>query len=278
MGFSGAQRRILVLTFGAWLFAILPCQAQTQCPELPTIPKPSTEADATQKPGPVVDAPYHVMHAVDWQREPFLGVGHLPIERRDARYYDWPSWVVLPLWAAPNASAFAGWIYDGQVALAGASSVPLTGAGMVETDYEHSTLFVHATAPGGWLHIQWGAGAEDLAWTHRCHLELGEARLAYEPWEEFLRRHGDWMHFRSRVPHALREAPSVESPRVTWIGLDHKLILREISGDWMRVEVQQPDPTCGSSDTAFAGATDTGWVKWRDPEMGPWVWIYTRGC
>jgi hypothetical protein len=38
------------------------------------------------------------------------------------------------------------------------------------------------------------------------------------------------------VPHILRTSASVESERVTTIGLDHKLVLLDIRGDWMKVE------------------------------------------
>lgn len=91
--------------------------------------------------------------------------------------------------------------------------------------------------------------------------------------------HADWLHFRSRVPHALRREPDESSPRITWIGLDHKLVLRELRGDWMRVGVEQPDLTCGGEpDKGTPVLRHEGWVKWRDDRLGPWVWVYTRGC
>jgi hypothetical protein len=63
------------------------------------------------------------------------------------------------------------------------------------------------------------------------------------------------------------------------IGLDHKLIMVEVEGDWMRVKVEQPDLTCtGDSRSDLKPAMHEGWVKWRDEKKGPWVWVYTRGC
>lgn len=90
--------------------------------------------------------------------------------------------------------------------------------------------------------------------------------------------HGDWLHFRARVPHALRAAPRERSRRITWIGLDHELTLIERRDDWLRVRVRQPAWTCVSPGHEFKGRIDVGWVKWRDDETGPWVWYYTRGC
>lgn len=89
---------------------------------------------------------------------------------------------------------------------------------------------------------------------------------------------GDWLHFRAAVTHALRAEPSVDSPLITRIALDHKLELLELRGDWMRVRVSQPDWTCAGSEQEFRGTVHVGWVKWRDAKTGPWLWYYTRGC
>ncbi len=205
-----------------------------------------------------------------------LGVGHLPlVDAPDVRFHDWPRGLVLPLWTRPDGP-FHGWLAGPRLLPAdGSPPSPLTGAGMVETDYEHLTLVVFETA-GDWLQVR--LSPDRLAWAHACHLELGPTRLRYESWEAFIRAHGDWLHFRNRVPHALREAPDAAAPRLTWIGTDHELELLELAGDWMRVRVRQPAWRCAGSDRPFPGRVDEGWVRWRDTATGPWTWIHSRGC
>ena len=44
----------------------------------------------------------------------------------------------------------------------------------------------------------------------------------------------------------------------------------------MQVVGKQPSDYCVSVETDVA--VREGWVKWRAPEKGPWVWCYTRGC
>lgn len=62
------------------------------------------------------------------------------------------------------------------------------------------------------------------------------------------------------------------------IGLDHKQVMLDIRGDWMAVEVEQPDLTCSGPDRDDIRPTKhRGWVKWRNAH-GPSVFVYTRGC
>jgi hypothetical protein len=207
-----------------------------------------------------------------------LGVGHLQlVDTPEVRYHDWPRGLRLPLWAQPGGP-FLGWLAGARLhPFDGTPTRPLTGAGMVETGYEHLTMVVMVTV-GDWLQLRIAPGPEGLAWTHACHLELGTTRLRYEPWEAFIVAHGDWLHFRNRVPHALRTAPDPVASRRAWIGQDHELKLLELAGDWMRVQVRQPAWTCVGPDRPFPGRIDEGWVRWRDTLTGPWTWIYSRGC
>ncbi|MFW6202550.1 MAG: hypothetical protein ACOC8B_08225 [Gemmatimonadota bacterium] len=59
---------------------------------------------------------------------------------------------------------------------------------------------------------------------------------------------------------------------------DHERYIQEISRDWMRVRVREPAWTCFGDPDAFSGTEREGWVKWRGPDRGPWVWYPTRGC
>lgn len=204
-----------------------------------------------------------------------FGLGMLQVLKgKDEHYYDWMFEIELPLWFGPDAKRPVGWILRGQI-YADTGVEPLTGAGMVETDYEHVSFIVWDTQ-ADWLKLQL---TNDLhAWTHRCHLESPKVNLELVTWQAFFRRNADWLTFRKPVPHVLRASPGVDSVRVTTIGLDHKLVLLDIRGDWMEVKVEQPDLTCNGGDSDEGRSTQHhGWVKWRD-EFGPWVYIYTRGC
>lgn len=250
------------------------------CPKVPPVPTLTAEDLDFQRSWQGVAKPYLSRYAVGSDKEPAYGRGYLDVLNAGGYYYDWVRQVILPLWRAPDAGLFYGWIHSGRVNPDhDASPYALTGAGLVETEYEHSSFIVHEALDDGWLRIRLKPGKNGEAWTHRCHLEIGKAKLAYKGWESFLREHGDWLHFRSPVPHALREQPDVNSPRVTMIGLDHKLALLELQGDWMRVVVEQPDQTCSSmAGRELKRSIHKGWIKWRDDKKGPWVWVYTRGC
>lgn len=49
----------------------------------------------------------------------------------------------------------------------------------------------------------------------------------------------------------------------------------------MRVKVQQPDLSCSGlpeENFNFKVSRHEGWLKWRDDNVGPWMWVYTRDC
>jgi len=266
---TGLRSALLIwLTLPATTFA-------DSCPPLPPAPVPVDQvlnSNWTQ-----VADPQTVRDAGHGETPP-LGIGYLRIDNADDFFYRWPGELRLPLWTAADPLHFAGWLSHGRVHLpARGASFPLTGAGLVETGYEHVNFIVHAHTDDGWLQLRLAPGV--TAWTHRCHLGLSAVKLAFEPWEDFVRRHGEWLHFRRRVPHALRAEPATAASRVAWIGLDHRLELQELAGDWMRVEVTQPDLTCRSGPEASVPVSrKRGWVQWRDAAVGPWTWIYSRGC
>ncbi len=251
--------------------------ANTDCPAIPPTPKPSADDSTFQNNWKSVAAPYLSRYAVNADVEPNYGVGYLVIQNASEYYYDWVPRVVMPLWDTPGTGAFKGWLHSGRIHPLQSSPYALTGAGLVETEYEFSNFIIYETLESGWLRIRLAPGEE--AWTHQCYLEMGLAKLQYSSWENYLHQHKEWLHFRSQVPHSLREKPDINAPRVTMIGLDHKLILHSYQGDWAYVTVEQPDSTCnGDSEQPFTGTTHQGWVKWKDDETGPWIWPYTRGC
>jgi hypothetical protein len=268
---------------GACLLLLLLAAALANAATCPTAPPHAADPVAdpeSRDDWPGLAEPHLARYAVEGDDEPPYGVGYLHVTEDDEYSYDWPRHLVLPLWREPDERAFYGWITAGQVRpVDGQPPRALTGAGLVETSYEIASFIVYEATDGGWLRIRLEPGAGGEVWTHRCHLGLGRARLVYHDWASFLREHADWLHFRAQVPHTLRARPDIGSARVATIGLDHKLVLLEIVGDWMRVMVEQPDRTCdGLAGRHGEVSRHEGWVRWRDEARGPWVWVYTRGC
>jgi hypothetical protein len=261
--------------FGSVLYA-------QECPQLPARPLLSEADILFKKNWTTVAEPSSVRFTVNDDESASHGIGYLKVvsanQFNDQFYYDWPRHIVIPLWTSQDRDTFYGWTHSGKVYTdEDNSESPLSGAGMVETDYEQISFIVHRKTDSGWLQLRVSEETPDL-WTHECHLQLGDAKLTFESWEKFLEFHGDWLHFRDGVSHRLRSGPEINSPHVTMIGLDHKLTLHEIRGDWMNVTVEQPDMTCSSSDQEFDVIMHNGWVKWRDDTIGTWVWVYSRGC
>ena len=264
-----------------FLMNFIPTVVSAQaCPATPQYPNATTDDLAFHNSWQGVADPYMARYTVGPDEQASYGIGYLNVINSDQYYYDWVRHVAIPLWNSPDETTFSGWIHHGRVYNESESApFALTGAGLVETDYESSSFIVYEATADGWLKIRLKPGSEGLTWTHQCHLDFSDVKLEYKEWQSFLREHGDWMHFRSQVPHNLRERPDTSSQKVTVIGLNHKLELLEIQGDWMRVRVEQPDNTCSSlSMRETSGLIHEGWVKWRDDEIGPWVWVYTRGC
>ncbi|MDH3452730.1 MAG: hypothetical protein OEN20_09930 [Gammaproteobacteria bacterium] len=258
-----------------WLllaFTIESLAADNDCPPPAARPDASQATLPTQ---PRTLEPYSITQTVAHYYDAPLGLGYLEVIDDDNRhYYDWMFEIALPLWNLPDAARPLGWLMHGQV-YTDTGVATLTGAGMVETDYEQTSFIVWETQ-AEWLQLRLHNNLR--AWTHRCHLQTTRLKLEPVTWQTFFRRHADWLHFRKPVPHILRKSASVESERVTKIGLDHKLVLLDIRGDWMEVEVEQPDLTCsGPERDAARPGKHRGWVQWRD-EQGPWVFVYTRGC
>ena len=264
------------LLFVALLFFV-PAVHASDCPPLPQVPEVTERELSFQAKWQWFAEPSSVYDWTGRRDSAPLGIGHLKITPVGDAYYDWPKKIVLPLWKTPGGPFWA-WLRNGLVVPAdGSGDFPLSGAGTVETDYEQQT-FIISEKRDDWLKLRAKPGDEGEGWTHQSCLDDGSVGLEYQSWVDLIREKGDWLHFRAAVPHSLREGPGTAHPRVTWIGLNHELQLLEIKGDWMRVKVRQPAWHCVGPDQEFKGTEHTGWVKWRDNKIGPWLWYYTRGC
>ncbi len=225
--------------------------------------------------------PYERIQVVESRA--YVGVGHLTSVH--AYGWGWQDNVQFPLFATPDGKE-KGWIANGWLLVHGASEgvVPLGTTGMIETGYEMPTFIVLEARSDGWLNIRYRPGndkAEGTAWVHECYLPQDQHAMRFEPWESlFLGDSISPLFFRTKVRHALRAGPGVEHERVRWVPADpdaYALEPLEVQGDWMRVRVKVPSDYCAGPDEVKAQVHE-GWIKWRDAEIGPWVWYYTRGC
>jgi hypothetical protein len=209
-----------------------------------------------------------------------LGVGHL-VPSGD-RPSSWRDALRLPLFHLPGMKQFAwisgGWAYEMETQVLR----PLGTKGLVETGYEDPSFIVYEVR-GDWLRFRYAAGEGDegTAWTHRCFLRASPAPLTMQRWEELFQSDEiSPLYFRTGAVHALRELPDTLAVPVKWIPSDENLYHLdplEVAGDWMRVRVVQPSDYCTGPE-AVEAVTHEGWVRWRDDDIGPRLWYYTRGC
>ncbi len=241
-------------------------------------PRAPPEVAAPARPYVRLDAAYP-----DPARMP-LGVGHVRPAEHAAWVPDWPGRVRLVLFAAPGGGV-AGHIHDGWLRDGGhgdaAPWLALGTRGLLETAYETLSFVVPERREDGWLRLRYAPPDADdssgTAWVHECHLDAHAPALRFEPWgERFLSPLISPLHFRRAVPHRLRARPHPHAARIATVAGDHHLEPQEIRGDWMRVIVKQPSDYCASGTVAVTA--HEGWVKWRAPGDGPWVWYHTRGC
>lgn len=207
------------------------------------------------------------------------GVGRLgPADPSATSGVDWARGIALPLYAAPGG-ALRGWLARGWWIPAGDKPRPMPLACLLETDYETASFVVYEIRDDGWLRlgVEAPCGGGDF-WLHRGHLGLGSQALAVQPWRErFLSGSISPLYFRDRQRHALLASAASEADRIAWIGEADTFEALEIEGDWMRVRLAQPSSYCKDPET-WKGRHLEGWLRWRDPVEGPWIWYFTRGC
>ena len=253
----------------------LPFECETAWPALP----PLTNEVSRPAPGEV---PYQTIY--DWggpRAEVDLGIGHIrPTEHEASWYWEWEAVAELPLYTAPDGAHW-GWFVKGYVMeLATGTITPVGGQGMVETGYETLSFIVLDLSDEGWLRFRYAKPSDTrdgTAWIHACQLAQAAGAPGFEPWDaRFLSGEISPLYFRTQVPHALRTGPGIEHPRLRWIyGERYHLEPFETAGEWMRVKLVEPSNYCGDPGNV---KNYEGWVKWRSPDKGPWVWYYTRGC
>jgi hypothetical protein len=245
---------------------------------------PSPEAARSWVPS---DAPPEQPYAPQWvsgqegSRVP-LGSGHVhlnpegPYPDLPPGAYDWLSSLVLPLFAEAGGDPFA-WILEGWIVSGAGDPVALSRNGLIETGYEELSFAVLERADS-WLRIRYDQGEDDsgLAWVPDCALSEGPVALVYTPWSEWLVSDRiSPLFFRSEEPGSLFEAPGADTAVLSDIAGDYHLEPQEVRGDWMRVILKMPSDYC---EFDIEPATREGWIRWSEPERGPRVWYYTRGC
>jgi hypothetical protein len=213
-----------------------------------------------------------------------LGVGHIfLVVDTLPNWWEWHRAVWLPLANGPGEEPWA-WLANGWLVEIGrpeAEPIPIDASGMVETGYEIPSFVVLEERNDGWLRFRYAAASDvsdGIAWVHHCQLERGRLPVDYIRWAEWFMRDRWPLYFRTEVRHALRAGPGVENERILWIPVpkqEYSLEPLEFQGDWVRVRIKQPSDHCWDPPEV---RVDEGWVRWRGPEGGPWVWYNSRGC
>jgi hypothetical protein len=212
-----------------------------------------------------------------------LGIGHLraELDAGSPADTDWLRRVEVPVFADPGGEV-SGWIADGWWVpnVDPGRAAPLTTETMVETGYEVASWIVEEAREGGWVRFRFAPGPGGIGWASTCHLAASDPPIAYESWEaRFSGENAGPLFFRTRERHALRAGPGTGYRRSFWLpGYEGtELHPLEIRGDWMRVRVSSPPVYCAEP-PPNRGIFEAGWIRWRDEEIGPWVWWFTRGC
>ena len=207
-----------------------------------------------------------------------LGVGRFgPATQRS--WADWVSGLTLPLYASPEGEQ-VGWLANGWfLGKAAGLDFRLDTSMMVETGYEALSYIVLEHTEGGWFKLAYARANErnqGTAWAQVNRLAHTSEAMVVESWAYVLLDQKR-LFYRSEVPHALRKAPADSGARVSWIRAHHEIEPLAIQGDWMFVRISDPPNWC-ADEGGVRGTFVDGWVKWRGPKKGPWLWYYTRGC
>lgn len=259
----------------SWSLAIAPTSVSAcEDPSLAALVPPAEPTDSLEV------EPYIRLHP--WESDLNLGIGRLFAV--DNYAWDWQDQIRLPLFAQPGGEPFA-WIMDGWLIEDGATvGTPYGASGMVETGYEISAFVVFGRRADGWVRFRYrpGSDIDGSAWTHECFFDAVEGvTLAVELWQDrFLSDEISPLYFRAEVRHSLRAGPSTDTERILWIPAEQSAYTVEpieVQDEWMRAKVTIPSTYCYGPDAPPSTETE-GWVKWRDDEVGPWLWYYTRGC
>ena len=280
------RRRVLACSMLLGVQAALGSTSYAEVKSAPAIERAAAACEsahlaATPDQIPAWDPQHPYVTIYDWagkRSDVNLGVGHV----RDAGRFLWGGRPVrLPLHLEPRGVVW-GWFANGWLlerTSDDAEPKEIGSEGMVETEYEATSLIVFEVRPDGWLRIRYGRpsdGRDGTAWLHRC--DLAREDLALERWEDrFLSGEISPLFFRSDEPRKLLSRPDDDAPRVLWIANDYHLEPLGFKGDWMHVLVKQPSDYCGVPE-GMQSKTVEGWVRWRSRERGPIVWYHTRGC
>jgi hypothetical protein len=255
------------------ILGIAPGQAVADCADLPSAAPPPFPVKS------VANERYEPLRGFD--RALRLGIGHLRPAREDDRL-QWLHFVLLPLAARPGEPRSfwfsGGWV----IPAAGATPRRIGNRGALETGDQTVSLIVLEQDHAGWLRIRFAPGEEasSTGWVHVCDLEKVRPRVVYESWERlFAERALSPLYFRTGGPRALRRGPQPGEEALAWIpaeGRRYALEALEFHGDWMFARLTVPFDYCRMLDAK--PVIREGWVRWRDRELGPLLWYYTRSC
>ncbi len=243
-----------------------------------------------------------------WGGSPVLGVGYLGVDksatlastppayaRIGSTDLDWLNQIVLPLYDAPSGQVQA-WIACGWLITHQPPGKALLQAKIFNPGYTALGFIALKEQGQEWLQIRYSdrGPMDGIAWVKMADLHLGAVPLGFARWRDRYQsmmteaiknqnisksnRTTDWgfLSFRnSKINHALRASPAIQSDAITWIGPDHSMKPIKIEGDWMHVQVYQPSNFCQDN---WQGKVHTGWIRWTDPKQGNWLQEPYKGC
>jgi len=279
---TGIQINIicLLLTFSCkGLFA---AEIST-CPEIPFSSESGLGGTGTSMTWRGFEEPETIFEWMGGKELAPLGQGYLKVLDIDEYRYDWPKHALIPLWGSVSGEFF-GWFRDGHLVPDDQSPpVGLSGAGLVETSYQHFNLVVLKVRDGGWLLIQLNPGKEGAKWTHLCHLGLGKAKLVYQSWNQMFSETDYQLQVRTGNITSLFREPLEDSGRIASIDQASELKLILIKDDWMLVEYDASHNICEDGlstglEEANPGNRQRGWLKWEDHFLGPLIWFASAKC
>lgn len=226
----------------------------------------------------------------------YWGIGYLNAPRRALTR------VSLPLFTAPRADQW-GWFIEGRGYDGTQDQAPPARPDMWLRLVNGEQALIVRRENRGWIEVQWGEPTDTrggLAWTT---IDLArQSGMIYTPWSSAFIGAGGMVFRDETTKYNIRTGPGTDAlPITTLTGTGYDFDVETISGDWMRVTINQPARCAppadgGGGEVLLGGPSSTpglmggpndpllpnldglgptgdilGWIKWRDADKGPWI-------
>lgn len=196
----------------------------------------------------------------------------------------------IPLFAGPNGAQW-GWIVANRlVDMSGEKPRVSTykGGPVSIVDAEGGSikvaLIVLKTTKDDWVEFRWGGRkgrGGGTAWTQLCLLHGKGFAVKFDRYPALFRGEQSVRFRNHAVTRNVRAGPGKTFDVVHLMdkGFNYDLKVVQIAGDWALVRVLYPPSyRCGMAGLGITPKVYEGWIKWRSPEQGPWLWFGAPGC